>query len=80
MVPSKWNSLRRMKNSFPCFLFLQMNTMAIIFQLVQRCYSLSSLEDSVATSKLTLISAAKLALARLRKYVAQVSIELTNTF
>lgn len=54
--------------------------MAIIFQLVQRCYSLSSLEESVTTSKLTLISAAKLALARLRKYVARVSIELTYTF
>ena len=54
--------------------------MAIIFQLVQRCYSLSSLEESVATSKLTLISAAKLALGRLRKYVAQVSTELTYTF
>lgn len=54
--------------------------MAIIFQLVQRCYSLSSLEESVATSKLTLISAAKLTLGRLRKYIAQVSTELTYTF
>lgn len=53
-----------------------MNTMAIIFQLVSRCYSLyiPDIEESGEASRVTLIAAAKHTLIRLRKYLAEVSL------
>jgi len=52
-----------------------MNTMAIVFQLVSRCYSIYTpeLEDSIDTCMNTLLSAAVCTLKRLRSYLKEAS-------
>nr|XP_024380592.1 E3 ubiquitin-protein ligase PRT6-like isoform X4 [Physcomitrium patens]PNR51519.1 hypothetical protein PHYPA_010706 [Physcomitrium patens] len=62
-------------NEWTLAIQLEMNTMAIIFQLVSRCHLIirPELEDPTETSKKTLLSAAKCTLDRLYNYLKQES-------
>lgn len=54
-------------------LTVQMNTMAIVFQLVAQCYSLyiDTLNESAVIPQSTLVAAAKCTLAKLGHYLRQ---------
>ncbi|KAG0562955.1 hypothetical protein KC19_9G186000 [Ceratodon purpureus] len=63
------------QNEWTLAIQLEMNTMAIVFQIVSRCFSIyrPELEDPTETSRNTLLTAADCTLARLQKYLKEES-------